>query len=47
MGQVSALRETSILFAVLMGRIFLGETLTVNRVVAGMAIAIGAICLSV
>jgi drug/metabolite transporter (DMT)-like permease len=46
MGQVSALRETSILFAVLMGRIFLGETLTVNRVVAGMTIAIGAICLS-
>jgi drug/metabolite transporter (DMT)-like permease len=47
MGQVSALRETSILFAVLMGRIFLGETLTLNRVVAGVAIAIGAICLSI
>jgi len=46
MGQVSALRETSILFAVLLGRMFLGETLTVNRVVAGMMIAIGAICLS-
>jgi drug/metabolite transporter (DMT)-like permease len=47
MGQVSALRETSILFAVLMGRIFLGETLTWNRVVAGVTIAIGAICLSI
>ena len=47
MGQVSALRETSILFAVLMGRIFLGESLTVNRVVAGVTIAIGAICLSI
>jgi len=47
MGQVSALRETSILFAVLMGRMFLGETLTVNRVVAGIMIAIGAICLSI
>jgi drug/metabolite transporter (DMT)-like permease len=46
MGQVSALRETSILFAVLMGRIFLGETLTLNRVVAGVTIAIGAICLA-
>ena len=46
MGQVSALRETSILFAVLMGRIFLGERLTWNRVVAGVTIAIGAICLS-
>src|ERR1700687_3672987 len=46
MGPISALRETSILFAVLMGRIFLGETLTVNRVVAGVTIAIGAICLS-
>ncbi len=47
MGQVSALRETSILFAVLLGRIFLGETLTWDRVVAGMTIAIGAICLSI
>jgi drug/metabolite transporter (DMT)-like permease len=47
MGQVSALRETSILFAVLMGRIFLREPLTMNRIVAGTTIAIGAICLSI
>jgi drug/metabolite transporter (DMT)-like permease len=47
MGQVSALRETSILFAVLMGRIFLREPLTLNRIVAGTTIAIGAICLSI
>jgi drug/metabolite transporter (DMT)-like permease len=47
MGQVSALRETSILFAVLMGRIFLGEKLTVGRMVAGATIAIGAIVLSI
>jgi drug/metabolite transporter (DMT)-like permease len=46
MGQVSALRETSILFAVLMGRIFLGEKLTVGRMVAGAMIAVGAIVLS-
>jgi drug/metabolite transporter (DMT)-like permease len=47
MGQVSALRETSILFAVLIGRVFLGERLTLNRIVAGVTIAIGAICLSI
>jgi drug/metabolite transporter (DMT)-like permease len=46
MGQVSALRETSILFAVLMGRIFLGEKLSVGRIVAGAMIAVGAIVLS-
>jgi len=46
MGQVSALRETSILFAVLMGTIFLGEELTVGRIVAGAMIAVGAIVLS-
>jgi drug/metabolite transporter (DMT)-like permease len=47
MGQVSALRETSILFAVLIGRVFLGERLTLGRIVAGVTIAIGAICLSI
>ena len=47
MGQVSALRETSILFAVLLGRVFLGERLTLNRIVAGVTIAIGAIVLSI
>ena len=46
MGQVSALRETSILFAVLMGRIFLGEKLSAGRIVAGATIAVGAIVLS-
>ena len=43
MGAVSALRETSVVFAVLLGRIFLGETLTVNRVVASCVIAVGAV----
>jgi drug/metabolite transporter (DMT)-like permease len=46
MGQVSALRETSILIAVLMGRTFLGEKLSVGRIVAGVMIAVGAIVLS-
>jgi uncharacterized membrane protein len=47
MGQVSALRETSILFAVIMGRLFLGEKLSVGRIVAGATIAVGAIVLSI
>lgn len=46
MGQVSALRETSILFAAVIGRFFLGETLTPRRIAAIAVIAIGASCLS-
>lgn len=45
MGQVSALRETSILFAAVIGRLFLGEALTPRRVAAVTVIAIGAACL--
>jgi drug/metabolite transporter (DMT)-like permease len=43
MGAVSALRETSVLFAVLIGYFFLGETLTVRKTLACAMIAIGAI----
>ncbi|VVP85638.1 hypothetical protein PS918_02747 [Pseudomonas fluorescens] len=43
MGAVSALRETSVLFAALIGYFFLGETLTVRKIVACMVIAIGTI----
>jgi len=43
MGAVSALRETSVLFAAMIGYFFLGETLTVRKVVACTVIAIGII----
>ncbi len=45
MGSVSALRETSVLFAVLLGRVFFGEKLTARRIVSVLVIAAGALCL--
>lgn len=42
MGAVSALRETSVVFAALFGRVFLAETLTAGRVAACTVIALGA-----
>ncbi|WP_028225877.1 DMT family transporter [Paraburkholderia ferrariae] len=45
MGAVSALRETSVVFAVLIGRTFLGETVSGARWIACMVVAAGAICL--
>ena len=44
MGAVSALRETSVLFAALLGAIFLGERLTGLRIAACCVIAAGAAC---
>jgi uncharacterized membrane protein len=44
MGAVSALRETSVVFAALLGAVFLGERLTVLRIAACCVIAAGAIC---
>jgi drug/metabolite transporter (DMT)-like permease len=41
LGAVSALRETSVLFAALIGYVFLGETLTLRRILACMVIASG------
>jgi drug/metabolite transporter (DMT)-like permease len=46
MGQVSALRETSILFAALIGVVFLRERLTPRRVAGALMIAGGAVALS-
>jgi drug/metabolite transporter (DMT)-like permease len=46
MGQVSALRETSILFAAVIGVVFLKEKLTLPRTIAAVMIAGGAIALS-
>ena len=43
LGAVSALRETSVLFAALIGALFLGERLTLGRVAACVAIAAGAL----
>ena len=44
MGAVSALRETSVVFAALLGAVFLRERLTLQRVVACCIIAAGAVC---
>ncbi|MFL9876893.1 DMT family transporter [Herbaspirillum rhizosphaerae] len=45
MGTISALRETSVLFAALIGAIFLGEKLTMRRIFACIVITVGAIVL--
>ena len=45
MGPISALRETSVVFAALIGRFFLHERLTVYRIVACIVVALGAVCI--
>jgi uncharacterized membrane protein len=45
MGPVSALRETSSVFAALIGWLFLKETLTARRLGACIVISCGAVCL--
>jgi drug/metabolite transporter (DMT)-like permease len=45
MGTVSALRETSVVFAVLIGRQFLRETVSGKRWIACGVVAAGAVCL--
>ncbi len=45
MGAVSALRETSVVFAALIGRMFLNERLSVRRIASCCVIALGAICI--
>lgn len=42
-GPITAIRETSVVFAMLIGRLFLGETLTPRRVIACVIVAAGAI----
>jgi drug/metabolite transporter (DMT)-like permease len=46
MGKVSALRETSILFAAVLGTLFLNEPLSPRRAIGATITAAGAICLS-
>ena len=45
MGPVSALRETSVVFAALIGRFFLHERLSAYRVAACLVVALGAVCI--
>jgi len=45
MGSVSALRETSVLFAVLLGRLFFAEPLTFRRIISAVVILAGVLCL--
>jgi drug/metabolite transporter (DMT)-like permease len=45
MGTVSALRETSVVFAMLIGRVFLREAVSAKRWFACVIVAAGAICL--
>jgi drug/metabolite transporter (DMT)-like permease len=45
LGEVSALRETSVVFAALLGRVFLRESLSLARFGSCAAVAAGAICL--
>ena len=45
MGSVSALRETSVVFAALLGRFFLAEELTAGRLASCAAVALGAVLL--
>ncbi|MEI9411462.1 DMT family transporter [Mesorhizobium salmacidum] len=44
-GPITAIRETSVVFAAFIGRLFLGETLTPRRVGACAVVALGVICL--
>lgn len=44
-GPITALRETSVIFAALIGWLFLGEGLSVRRLLACIIVAAGAICI--
>lgn len=46
-GAITALRETSIVFAALIGRVFLGEALTPRRLLVCLAVVSGAVCIGV
>ena len=47
MGGVSAIRETSILFAALIGILVLHERMTASKVIGAIAVTFGVICLSI
>lgn len=45
-GPITALRETSVIFAAMIGGLFLGESLSARRLLACIVVAVGAICIS-
>ena len=45
LGAVAALRETGVVFAAILGHLFLGERLSARRLVACVVIAVGAACI--
>jgi drug/metabolite transporter (DMT)-like permease len=45
-GPVTALRETSIVFSLVIGRIVLGEAMTRSRIAACFVVTLGAVCIS-
>ena len=47
MGGVSAIRETSILFAALIGTFILREKMTLQKALGALTVTIGVVCLSV
>jgi drug/metabolite transporter (DMT)-like permease len=47
MGGLSALRETSVLFAALLGRVFLNEQLNAGKIFACLVIVLGALAISI
>jgi uncharacterized membrane protein len=46
-GAITALRETSIVFAAVIGRVFLAEALTPRRLLVCLAVTCGAVCIGV
>lgn len=44
-GSVVALRETSIVFSALLGRLVLGEALSVRRILVCLTVTLGAVCI--
>ncbi|MBP0582664.1 EamA family transporter [Labrys sp. LIt4] len=44
-GPITALRETNVIFATLIGWLFLGEPLTIRSIIACLVVACGAICI--
>lgn len=44
-GPITAIRETSVVFAMIIGRLFLGEKLTAKRIIACIIVAAGAIAI--
>ena len=46
MGPVAALRETSVVFAAIIGAVFMGESFGTRRILAAVVIAAGIVCMN-